>query len=646
MPPKEAPGGGDPRNVKLGKAPAKDAENGGASKEKDIPLVEPEATFSDEEGSEDDDGLGEDKMAEFELDVDVYNVFLMSYLHQEKVKDYRTKCNMILWPLFLAVFAVVVQFVMSRTVVIYVKTDMHTYMNMDPNRVLYNYANMNRTMTDDEAASICGEFPTVEVNQELPGANVTLPDGVEAMLGTKVFWSKLPAWRWDAQWLGADKSLLDTIRYVASEKFMYFHQGYAILFMLTMMLWLCSIAVELRGITRMALMLWGLPHHTDNEFCITNREEDDKWIMNHMGYDAKAIGFSIVLTRLCLAIIVGYSGVYFLRFTNALVDLILNALALEFILALDSVLAGTVLSQPQQHFIETLEPIEYEAVLPKWYRGLLRHYFPVFGIFVLTSLTVYIRSVQIDGYSKYFNNAAAACLFLGSSENPEIFRPAAGLCESVMRLTCTDDMEAIKKYGWASPCVITDYDIPWGTDVEEPSLISTWPDELYTYMEKDNEGMIGDAFSWLMKENVDPNRNTAKKFRLVDSASGFQDNGVAPPFHHMLDVMNKVCFSMFHSGQEMTEVKGALAAPFYCSKSKSTGLNDYFMTFEEDPKNPGKLKREPKFKYEYETSWLVPSLRMDVSPPLMDLANQDPELGAVLSKCKAVTVAPPAPAPP
>ena len=32
----------------------------------------------------------------------------------------------------------------------------------------------------------------------------------------------------------------------------------------------------------------------------------------------------------------------------------------------------------------------------------------------------------------------------------------------------------------------------------------------------------------------------AEKFRLVDSSSGYKDNGVAPPYHHMLDVMNKV----------------------------------------------------------------------------------------------------------
>merc|ERR1719487_429596 len=102
-----------------------------------------------------------------------------------------------------------------------------------------------------------------------------------------MFWSKLPAWRWDAQWLGADKSLLDTIRYVASERYLFFHQGYAVLFMMTMLLWLCSIAVELRAITRMCLMLIGLPTHSENEFSITNLKEDDTWVMNHMNWDAK-----------------------------------------------------------------------------------------------------------------------------------------------------------------------------------------------------------------------------------------------------------------------------------------------------------------------------------------------------------------------
>eukprot|EP00747_Dinoflagellata_sp_TGD_P102115 gnl/TRDRNA2_/TRDRNA2_168560_c2_seq1.p1 gnl/TRDRNA2_/TRDRNA2_168560_c2~~gnl/TRDRNA2_/TRDRNA2_168560_c2_seq1.p1 ORF type:complete len:525 (+),score=69.61 gnl/TRDRNA2_/TRDRNA2_168560_c2_seq1:60-1634(+) len=457
-------------------------ENGGSDVES---VVESVATH----------GLEEDEYAEFAMDVDVYNVVLLSYLHREKEDEALKRFNMLIWPLFLAVVAVVVQFVMSWTVVVYVKTDMRTYLNMQPDRVLFNYAVLNKPLNGDQAGDMCGDYPVVEVKDPLPGANLTLPGGIGQMEGTKIFWSKLPAWRWDAQWLGADKSLLDTIRYVGSEKFVAFHQGYAILFMIAVLLWLCSIGIELRAITRMAFMLYGIPSHSEHEWPVT---DEDGWHMNHLPSDAKAVGAVIVVTRLFLAVLVGYSGVYFLSLTNDLVDIILNSLALEFILMLDTVLAETVLSKPQIQFVEELQPVRYEAVLPNRIRTVLRYYFPLFGVGILCVITFFVRMRQVEVYSQRADNVAAICLFLGPSPKSDELVPSTGLCESIMKLTCVQNDTIMENplYVGGSPCVITDFDLPWAIDIDEASPISVWPDTLYT-----KPAGVTNAWEWSMTKD-------------------------------------------------------------------------------------------------------------------------------------------------
>eukprot|EP00747_Dinoflagellata_sp_TGD_P086224 gnl/TRDRNA2_/TRDRNA2_163204_c0_seq1.p1 gnl/TRDRNA2_/TRDRNA2_163204_c0~~gnl/TRDRNA2_/TRDRNA2_163204_c0_seq1.p1 ORF type:complete len:402 (-),score=47.56 gnl/TRDRNA2_/TRDRNA2_163204_c0_seq1:142-1263(-) len=320
----------------------------------------------------------------------------------------------------------------------------------------------------------------------------------------------------------------------------------------------------------------------------------------------KFFGIFLVACKFAVAMLVGWGGVVFLRYTNTMVNLILNCLSLVFILELDAVLFQVMLPTAQQMFLLDLKPVRYKSMLPNAALKSMRMLVPLCTFTFVTGATFGCRWYQMEMYKGYFDNAAALCLFSGPSPHKNYIAPVPGFCESVMKLSCD---ERIGNHKLESPCVIQDYDVPWPNNVRVSSGDTTWADRAFSVPEDGN--------MWNSLPNTNP--RVAKKFNLVDAPGGtFQDYGQTPPWHRLTLALQRACNAMYHSHQPMRTEKfghwNSTMAPFYCHKD--SGILKYFSEFD----------------YSYTTSWMT-GQTLDVTSSIMDITDEDPKIGRQLFDC-------------
>jgi len=597
---------GDSRHSR--RSSLEEVDSGGSSSSGD----ESDSRLDEENGEEGRDIM---ETAHFKLDSDIYNEMLVSYLHTCKKDDdpelskharRRHKLSIMGWPIVLSIVCALLQTMMSLLVLQYVRTQAMPLLSTGVNLALHELAHSRKSeITEEVAEKICGRFNGVMVDASDEAAKIPYPEG-DPMEGSKYFWTKLPTWRWDTKWLGVDdESTLDTLRFVTSESFFAFEQGYAILFWLTNFLWLCSIFVELRGLIRFVLMIYGFPEDSDFKNAIDRKEHH--YILRHLPHRGKVMGVFIVVVRVALASLLGFAGWEFLRYTSKEVDLILNSLALIFIFELDGTFFKTMLSHQQQMSIDNLKPIKYKAVFPTGMSKMMRHIQPCVCFLLLVSGTWYARKLQLEKYITAMENAAMICLFAGPSAASNAMAPVPGVCESLLKLSCATEANL----SHASPCVVTSYQVPWALDEDAAQTQAGYLNAAFDYP----EGVSADNVFALTLQH---DNAVAGKFRLVDGVEErFRDAKVEPPARWMEQAMQRACLGMFHYGEASRTVhwegKDRLVAPFYCPKDQ---LWPYFKDFH----------------YVWHRSLLIKTW-MDVTPSHMPLYSWDSKLGQALAGC-------------
>lgn len=245
-------------------------------------------------------------------------------------------------------------------------------------------------------------------------------------------------------------------------------------------------------------------------------------------------------------------GTYFLLYTTLKIDLILNGLALLFILELDSAVYLATVPRLQQQMIENIEPIVFDGeqnAKATWSDIALSSM--VLPLNLL--LAVAVRALQCHIFQIYFKMTAAICLFAGPTPGGRDFRlsqmgPVAGFCDSLLGMTCAPQVEPpemAKEHGY---CVITDQ-----TTMTRPTI------QMYL----DDENLFANRYSADGKENSWVDWGSADQ-KLYDS--GLWMDG---PFQNIL---RKQCTQMYQKiapdDLEVDDDSGETmdGAPFGCRR--------------------------------------------------------------------------------
>jgi hypothetical protein len=410
----------------------------------------------------------------------------------------------------------IIQMVTAYSVYLHVQNNlihMHSY----PLFTAYEmFVGSNITIPLHTVEALCGSWEDQEMQDGIsqgPLRTMNMPDGTVFSPDERysLFYNlKQPTRTWDYSRLGTDRSVLDDVMFVISEGTTlnpFTPSGYSLLFVLTLSMLFFSIGREVRSIFRWSAMLthldvvqarrnrqmkldamapsnsanlddgvsgsatarqriWQVSGECDPEIWQLN--EDGKFEIQGLTWMARFVGVISFVCRGVVAFIILMLGTFFLVFTTLKIDLILNGLALLFLLDLGTVVYHATVPGPRQKFIDSIEPIRF--VQPQSKKTIRGHKVPQVQtvvenvipsiLFPLTFVAaLLVRHYQIWIFRQYFKMAVAMCLFAGPTvpfADKTMVSPVAGFCDSLLGTSCAPSVfpdESRKKHGY---CIITD----------------------------------------------------------------------------------------------------------------------------------------------------------------------------------------------
>lgn len=439
-------------------------------------------SFEEDNSAVGDNDEDEDT-AEFVFPSDIYSELLISWMHREEEQGHE-RCLVIFTPWVLGILCALCQFYGTWSVLGHVSNNMMRGVWGPIIEKLWLLAAKEQTMPKNIYEPICGTFE--EYGYDVPDVSATIPFPVPSTekILNMYFYAKMPEWSWNTNDLSPpdSRSTIDSARFVVDEGILSLpHHGYGMLFLLVMFIWTCGVLIEYRQIARLGLFLWASPSASESEKMLSMK--DGKWHLKGMSCSAKCLGFGICLLQFCICTYLYFIGSIFLVWTEEKVDLVLNSLALGFILELDAIVFVGLVSKKHQTFVDDLDALKYDSKLPGKYREHHRFFFPYAMLVVGLGSAVLIRWWQIQEYSTVYDSAALLCLFGGTSVKEDSYVPVAGFCESALALTC-QSLSCPGGTGEACPfvdgfgsCVITDVWTEKTNDIMKPSVVSKWPQD-------------------------------------------------------------------------------------------------------------------------------------------------------------------------
>jgi hypothetical protein len=360
---------------------------------------------------------------------------------------------------------------------------------------------------------------------------------------------------------------------------------------------------------------------------ISEKDDGDvKFELKHMSVSMKALGYFLGFWQLFMTLLVGYTGFCVLRVTVNKLDLILNSLALVFILELDDLVFMATTSKSQDSFLEDLQPIKYKSIFPEKYLRIHHLVMPVIGCVVCSMSAIMMRISQRTLFKQLFNAAAVACLFGGSrqgapakypsltGEDGEVgftlaagfYSPVPGFCESILKLSCLEPGTSGLLDETHGTCVIANYGFDFVKDVRATPTASIWPIDLF-----EPSSRTESVWDWKYKEHA--NHHWMFEHQQANECT---------------DILMRTCLAMYKDGKTEKRVTdgstgaAAPAADFRCSNDPAIGLS----------------KRLHEVDYEDAAPWLW-RLMFGVGahrPKLkFDIIGQNEELGKELARCQA-----------
>lgn len=323
----------------------------------------------------------------------------------------------------------------------------------------------NMTMPIGISQRICGEYEQIEA-EEGPGSVLKMPDGTTYGPSDDIptFYStKMPGGSWDYLRLGDNPSIIDESMYVAHHNPLWEVQsGFNLLFFLMLSMWFLTLFVEVRNIGRFARVTAHfafLPSAENVGPPIAHK--DGGYELQYLTKQAKIAGVLIVVLRSCVASFLALVGTNFLLWTSSSISLIMNSLALVFILEIDQIFFQATASTLRQYLIQDLKAVTYPPVsntvtMLEGVNKYAKIWWPVLALGIAFFLAWLARYVQINWFTERFHAAVSVCMFLGPTPHgiPGLVAPATGMCDSLLRTTCAPEVNGTgQAHGH---CVVTD----------------------------------------------------------------------------------------------------------------------------------------------------------------------------------------------
>jgi hypothetical protein len=154
-------------------------------------------------------------------------------------------------------------------------------------------------------------------------------------------------------------------------------------------------------------------------------------------------------------------GIVFLTYTTVKIDLILNGLAIIFVIELDNAIYAATVPYKKQDMIDELEPVVYSRSHPRGFTASMEVLLPIIFFPCALGLALSCRLYQVNAFTDIFNMAAPICMFAGPTPGgydnfDKLVGPVTGFCDSLLGVSCAGlvvPASAAKEHGY---CVITD----------------------------------------------------------------------------------------------------------------------------------------------------------------------------------------------
>mmetsp|Transcript_133416 Transcript_133416/g.231812 ORF Transcript_133416/g.231812 Transcript_133416/m.231812 type:complete len:694 (+) Transcript_133416:123-2204(+) len=412
---------------------------------------------------------------EIKLEGDLYTNALMSALEVPKLDDkessgiWRTPKKVIPICSMLAVSCI--QLTMSWAVYLHVNNNM-VKSNTRPLFTAYEmFVGSNITIPLHTVEALCGEWEDHEMKDFAQGplSMMKMPDGTVygADDSYSLFYNvKQPTRTWNYAALGEERSVMDAAMFVISEGITlnpFTPSGYSLLFILTLALFYFTILIQLREMSRFANMLLHFLRKGLTQGDCFVKGDSGNYKIAAISYTGQVVGWTAVLCRLSVAVVLVLLGSLFLTYTTLKIELILNGLALIFLLELGQMLYLSSVPDMRQQWIEDLEPVGYrdpDGIISK-YSDYVRLIPALMGPFVFTC-AIMARWHQIRIFKNYFRLTAAICLFAGPTTpfaRHDIVHPVAGFCDSLLGVKCAPHVTPIASAQEHGYCLVTDQSV-------------------------------------------------------------------------------------------------------------------------------------------------------------------------------------------
>lgn len=439
----------------------------------------------------------------FEMTGDLYNNALCAQLGVPGIDDVPSvfRRPRKVWPVVLMVTVSLIQLTMAWTVYLHVSNKL-IWASTAPLLTAYEmFVGSNITVPLHTVEALCGEWEDHEMKDFADGplsfvktadGSVFAPDDSYSLF----YNVKQPTRTWNYAALDDYRSVLDDSMFVISEGLTlnpFTPSGYSLLFILTLTVFYLTMLIELRQTYQFgSMLLHFLCKGPKPDGCWAQGEQNGTTIgaINYGGHIVGALAFTC---RASVAIVLAFLGSYFLQWTTVKIDLILNGLALVFLLELDTLVYKAAVPAIRQNWIKELEPVSYRVggAEAGGFQHIMDSYAPLVLAPVSFFLACMVRLHQLQIFRNYFRLASAICLFAGPTTpfaRHDIVHPVAGFCDSLLGVKCAPHVTPESTAQAHGYCLVTD------KTVVNDATFSFYLDDPALYTNRYNED--GTMKSW------------------------------------------------------------------------------------------------------------------------------------------------------
>jgi len=429
----------------------------------------------------------------FEFEEDLYtNAFVACFEHPSYtgVNYYIPK----LVPISLMLMVALVQIMATVGVYAYVR---HTMRDERMSKLLTAadmFLGANSSMPIWLSESLCGSFETVELASGRY-SSLAMSDGTlyQPTNEPSYYYMRMPSRTWQYKPFADMNSVLgDTLMIIHNGVFEspFTVSAYGSTLIVLTMMWLFTINVEIRRILHFLGMVISYYRRKNESFegnaaDLVYNPEEESFELVKISTLPFMIAVLIVTLRLAIAISLLITGCQMLFFTLSKFDLVLNSVALHFVLELDNMVYWSLSSSIKQAFIKAIYPPTYSRIscITPAVRRSFKTWQGLFTAILVIAISFLIRLWQCQVFTSYFYSVSSLCLFAGPvpAGQSNMVAAAPGFCESLLSAAC---MPRVSGPGSVhGPCVVTDQRVGQDASIHQyisASLFSATPSSSWT----------------------------------------------------------------------------------------------------------------------------------------------------------------------